>query len=323
MKVWVLADDRAGNVNQLLGVAEALKEKYERIDIRYTRAVKWPNLVRDGTLIGLTHDSKQKLLSATTYPDVVLSAGRRSFPVARWIQKKSGGRTKIVQLMNPGLKGFNQADLIVLPAHDEFKKQKKNVMIVAGTPHRITPERLVKEQKEWETVFKKYPHPRLSLLVGGATKNNPFTLDMAKQLMDYIQALKPASVLVTTSRRTPLEIVAYLKKQLPTETTYFYTFGCSDKNPYFGLIACADMIMVTGDSMSMCSECCSTSVPVFIFAPDAMMSAKHKRFHQSLYQNGYALPAGAPLQKVKGNFNPADEIAERIRLLCANQLSAK
>ena len=35
MKVWVLADDRAGNVNQLLGIAEALGWPYERKEIRY------------------------------------------------------------------------------------------------------------------------------------------------------------------------------------------------------------------------------------------------------------------------------------------------
>ncbi len=313
MKVWVLADDRAGNVNQLLGVAMALHEPFEQIDIRYTKYIKLPNCLRDSTLIGLTADSKQKLKGRTDYPDVVLSAGRRSFPIARWIQKKAQGKTKIVQLMNPGIKGFNAADLIVLPAHDEFKRQKNNVLVVTGTPHRLTPERLANERENWEPFFKKYAHQRLSLLIGGATKNNPFSIQMAEQLMENIRQLKPASVLVTTSRRTPPEIVKYLKEQLPTETTYFYTFGCADKNPYFGLIACADMIIVTGDSMSMCSECCATTVPVFIFAPDAMMSAKHKRFHQSLYKSGYALPAGAPLQTVQGNFNPADIIATRIR----------
>ncbi len=314
-KVWVLADDRAGNVNQLLGVAVALNEPYEQIDIRYTDKVKWPNLLRDKTLIGLTEESKQKLLSASEWPDIVLSAGRRSFPVARWIQKKSNGKSKIVQLMNPGIKGFKQADLIVLPAHDEYKGNAQNVIIVTGTPHRLTPERLAQERADWEPFFAPYAHKRLSLIVGGATKNNPFTVDMAKQILATVQQLNPASVLVTTSRRTPPEIVSYLKENLPAETTYFYTFGCQDKNPYFGLISCADMILVTGDSMSMCSECCATSVPVFIFAPDAMMSAKHKRFHQSLYKAGYALPAGATMQPVNGNFNPANEIAERIRQL--------
>ncbi len=311
-KVWVLADDRAGNVNQLLGVACALNEPYEQIDIRYTNRVKWPNLLRDKTLVGLTAESKQKLKSVTKWPDIVLSAGRRSFPIARWIQKQSKGKSKIVQLMNPGKKGFNQADLIVLPAHDEFKKKKSNVMIVTGTPHRLTPERLERERADWEPFFKPYAHQRLSLIIGGATKNNPFTIEMADELLSAVKSLNPSSVLVTTSRRTPPEIVAHLKQNLPSETTYFYTFGCPDKNPYFGLIACTDMIIVTGDSMSMCSECCATKVPVFIFAPDEMMSPKHKRFHQSLYAAGFALPAGTEIKSVKGNFNPANEIADRI-----------
>ncbi len=311
-KIWVLADDRAGNVNQLLGVAVALGEPYEQVDIRYTNKVKWPNLLRDKTLIGLTMESKKKLHTVTEWPDIVLSAGRRSFPVARWIQKKSQGKSKIVQLMNPGMKGFNQADLIILPAHDAYKGNKKNVMVVTGTPHRLTPERLRQERMDWEPFFAPYAHKRLSLIIGGATKNNPFTLEMAEQLLMAVKDLEPASVLVTTSRRTPLDVVTYLRANLPVDTTYFYTFGCQDKNPYFGLISCADMIVVTGDSMSMCSECCATDVPVFIFAPDAMMSGKHKRFHQSLYAAGYALPAGSSIQQVKGNFNPANEIADRI-----------
>ena len=106
-----------------------------------------------------------------------------------------------------------------------------------------------------------------------------------------------------------------VKENLPKETTFFYQFGDKQENPYFGLISCADMIIVTGDSMSMCSECCASSVPVFIFAPADMMSEKHKRFHQSLFDAGFALPAGAPLKSIKGGFNPAEEIIHHIKNL--------
>lgn len=312
-KVWVLADDRAGNVNQLLGIAETLNLPFERKDISYTKWVRLPNFLRDKTLIGITQESQKKLTEP--FPDIVLSAGRRSFPVARWIQKQSHGHTKIVQLMNPGIKGFRQTDLIVLPTHDNYTGTAKNVLIVTGTPHRINQQRLDSEKIYWEEKFKDFPHPRLSLIVGGATKNKPFTHNQAQQLVSAVKNLKPASILVTTSRRTPVEIISFLKKELQSPHTFFYTFGCKDENPYFGLIACADMIIVTGDSMSMCSECCATQVPVFIFAPDEMMSEKHKRFHQSLYTEGYALPINTPLQSVKGGFNPADQIVKRILLL--------
>lgn len=310
--VWILADDRTGNVNQLLGVAQMLNYAYERIEIRYTKWIKLPNVLRGASLIGLTKESKQNL-NKEYYPDIVLSAGRRSFPVALWVKKQSNGKTKIIQLMNPGNSLIKKADLVVLPEHDLYQGGQKNVLLTAGTPHRITHEKLAVEKEKWTPVFKDYPIPRLSLIVGGATKNKPFSKEMAEDLLLNVKRLNPKSVLVTTSRRTPAEVVDYLKTNLPKETTFFYTFGDKQENPYFGLIACADMIMVTGDSMSMCSECCATTVPVFIFAPDDMMSEKHKRFHQSLFQQGYALPANAPIKPVRGNFNPAQEIVSRIQ----------
>ena len=46
MMVWILADDRMGNVNQLLGIAEALELPYERKDIRYTKWVRLPNIAK-------------------------------------------------------------------------------------------------------------------------------------------------------------------------------------------------------------------------------------------------------------------------------------
>ncbi len=313
MNVWVLADDRMGNVNQLLGIAESLNEPFERKDIRYTQWVKLPNIVRRSTLIGVTRETAQALRAP--WPDVVLSAGRRSFPVALHIKKRSGGKTKIVQIMNPGSTGFQRADLIVLPQHDNYTGTAQNVFKIAGAPHRITPERLSAERQKWEPVFAAYARPRLSLIVGGATKDKPFTTDMALDLVEKALALRPQSVLVTTSRRTPAAVIDVLQQHLPTDRTFFYRFGDTGENPYFGLMAATDMIIVTGDSISMCSECCAAGVPVFIFAPDTMMSPKHKRFHQTLYAGGFAAPLGAAPFTPSGHFNPATQIADKIRTL--------
>ena len=308
--IWILADDRAGNVNQLLGIVEALGEPYERKDIRYNKWVKLPNFLRGASFVGITKESKACLIAP--YPEVILSAGRRSFPVALCIKKLSGGKTKIVQLMNPGKLEEKKADLLILPQHDNYSGNAKNVMQVLGTPHRVTPEKLAKEKKHWAPIFKKYPTPRISALVGGATKDKSFTLSHAHQLVESIKALNPASLLVTTSRRTPPEIVDYLKKELPNPK-FFYRFGDKTENPYFGLLSMADMLVVTGDSMSMCSECAGAGVPVVIFAPTEMVGEKHARFHQALYQQGYAVPTGSWPHPPKKRLNPAYEIAEKIK----------
>ena len=132
-EVWLLTDDRAGNVNQLLGIAEALGYSFECKEIRYDKWVKLPNFIRGKSLLGLNQKTAENIKEP--WPDFVLSAGRRSFPVARYIRKMSGNRTKIIQLMNPGKAGFSEADLVVLPAHDTHAKKAKNVLIVTGTPH--------------------------------------------------------------------------------------------------------------------------------------------------------------------------------------------
>lgn len=314
--VWILADDRMGNVNQLLGVAGEMNIPFERKDIRYTKWVRLPNLLRGASLIGLTKESAAVLNAP--WPDVVLSAGRRSFPVARWIKRRSGGKTKLVQLMNPGSAGFDEADLVVLPEHDYFRGKTNHVLRVSGTPHAVTPARLELEKAYWAGRLAKYPSPRVSVIVGGATKNKPFTPEMAQQLVQGVMALNPASVLVTTSRRTPPAVVETLKTLLP-RNCFFYRFGDKEENPYFGLLAWADKIVVTGDSMSMCSECCGTTAPVYIFAPDDMMSAKHKRFHADLYAKGCASPLHGrrTFSSTGGGFNPAKVIATKIQELLA------
>ena len=238
-----------------------------------------------------------------------------------FIKKSSGNKTKIVQLMNPGAAGFSEADLIVLPMHDGYRGRAQNVMQTLGAPHRVTRDRLAQELEKWRSVFEKYASPRVSVIVGGATKQAPFTVDMAERLASDVLFLNPASILVTTSRRTPKEVVEVLKKRFPKEQTYFYEFGNEGENPYFGLLAWGTKIVVTGDSMSMCSEACASGVPVFIFAPPGTMGKKHMRFHQELVSSGYASILGSGQTAFGGSLNAAADVAEKIKSLFSSDLS--
>lgn len=312
MKVWLLTDDRAGNINQILGVAEALGYPFERKDIRYNKMVRLPNFLRGASLIGLDKTSKEQIVPE--WPDIVIGAGRRVFPVALYIKKKSP-KTRIVQLMNPGCFGLNRADLVVIPQHDSLRWKRKNIMRIQGAPHRVTPEKLALEKEKWFPFFEKYPSPRVSVIVGGATKNGDFTEDMAVELVHGLMTLGAGSFLITTSRRTPQAVIDVLKQNLPKESTYLYQFGDEGENPYFGLLSCADRIVVTGDSMSMCSEACASGVPVLIFAPKGVFSTKHERLHRSLYQGGYATSLDSGQIAFGGRLNAAFDVAQRIKNL--------
>jgi len=312
-KVWLILDDRMGNINQIKGVGEALGWPMEEKKISYNHWIRLPNFLRGASPLGICPESLSFL--SEPWPDLVIGAGRRMFPLLLHIKKKSGGKTKVVQLMNPGRWGFSKADLIVLPRHDDYKGTAPNVFQTLGAPHRVTQEKLKEELEKWRPVMEKYPSPRISVIIGGATKKAPFTLDMAKRLAADVMALKPGSLLITTSRRTPKEVVDYLFDTFPKETTFFYKFGDAGENPYFGLLAWGGQIVVTGDSMSMCSECCAAGVPVYIFAPQGTMGKKHERFHKELYASGYATALGSGQKAFGGSLNAAKEVAERITSL--------
>ena len=67
-------------------------------------------------------------------------------------------------------------------------------------------------------------------------------------------------------------------------------------NPYFGYLALADAIVVTGDSVSMVSEAASTGKPVYVFdLPGG--SAKFRAFHDGLRSDGITRPFAGKLER--------------------------
>ena len=61
------------------------------------------------------------------------------------------------------------------------------------------------------------------------------------------------------------------------------------ENPYHAYLGLADQIIVTQDSVSMISEACFTGKLVYVWEI-GRYSAKHREFHRTLYEQGYAKP---------------------------------
>jgi mitochondrial fission protein ELM1 len=311
--IWVLADDRAGNVAQCLGVAEALGLPFTVKTIAYDRLARLPNALRGAGLTGVTKDSRETLRAP--WPRLVIAAGRRTAPVARWIKRQCGA--KLVQIMDPGFPGRGDFDLIVSPAHDR-PQAGGNVMEVLGAPHRVTSERLATEAEKWRPAFAHLPRPWVAVIVGGATKNRPFPVEMAESLGREVTRLSAGlggSLLLTTSRRTGAAQESALAGAL-AEPRWLHLFAQGGDNPYFGFLALADAIIVTGDSVSMCCEACASSAPVFIWAPKGWAAPKHARLHAQLYRAGLAKPleeADTLAGWERPRLNAAQEVVRVIR----------
>ncbi len=290
--IWVLADDRAGNVAQALGVAEALQRPFVIKDVRYTPLARLPNIVTGARLLGLTPETRMGL--TPPWPDVVISAGRRTAPVARWIKRQRTPAPVLVHLMNPGRAGATEFDLIAAPRHDCVvpSGDAANVMRITGAPHRLTPARLASAADVWAGRLTGLPRPFVTLIVGGATHSKPFPPALAADLGRRVHRMAEevgGTVLLATSRRTGRDAELALLAAIP-EPRRTFLWSAGGDNPYFGFLALADALVVTGDSVSMCSEACATPAPVYIFAPEGMVAAKHARLHHELYGLGLARP---------------------------------
>lgn len=286
--IWVLTDNRPGNVTQCLGVANALNLPFTIKPIIYSPLSFLPNFMWGSQLLGVTKDSKQTL--TPPLPKIVIAAGRKLGAVARYIKKMSGENTIIIQLMNPNLP-FADYDFVFLPEHDG-PIADKNIYRTFGTPHQMTDDKLQAADKFWRPKLSHLPKPWISILVGGGGRGKKLE---SKDIKNFIQRLNQetdksgGSLLITTSRRTPEDVVDMLDDGL-TAPKYIYEWGQTTENPYVGLLALADVLIVTGDSMAMCSEACATGKPVYIFNPPSLLRPKHKRFHASLFNHDFARP---------------------------------
>jgi mitochondrial fission protein ELM1 len=306
--IWVLADDRPGNVSQALGVAEALDHPFAVKAIRYNRWGRLHNAVRLASRHGLTHWSR-KAIEAPPPPALVIAAGRRTAPLALWLKRRYGAR--LVQMMDPGWPGRERFDLIAAPAHDSLS-DAPNVMRTLGACHRATPALLAAEAARWRHRLPDLPRPWTLVAVGGSTASHRFTPADAVTLIEKCRDL-PGSLLVVTSRRTGAAAEAAMASVLPAQTAlYRWTEGAD--SPYLALLALADRVVVTGDSMSMCCEACAKGGPVFIFAPDHLTEPKHALLHRALYDGFYARPLGGDLPAWRHEpLNASRKVADEVR----------
>ncbi len=311
--IWALLDDRAGNRSQCLGVAEALELPYVIKEVRYSPFACLPNGLFGASFAGLSHDSK--LGFQPPWPDVVIAAGRRTAPVARAIKKLNGNRSRLVQIMYPGYSGINDFDLVAVPSHDK-PKIGTNILTVIGAPHGITEDKLSQAALVLRDQVAELASPRIAVLIGGSTRRRAFTTGMGRDLgrmVNDMAASVQGSLMISTSRRTGASAEDAFLAEIKVSHQVF-RWGQEGPNPYLGFLAMADGVVVTGDSVSMCSEVCATEAPVYIYAPPGLITDKHARMHQTLYAGGFARPlSGDWADWSHPRLNAAETIATAMR----------
>lgn len=304
VRIWTLTTGEAGMRTQALGLAEAVAELTPAEIVEKTVRPRAPWRWLPG------HWAPRRLATVATeagdfappLPDLVIACGRRSIPTALAL-REAGVFTVYVQKPDGPTRNF---DLVAAPRHDGLTGP--NVVPTHGSLHRVTAEKLAAAAEAWRPQFNGFPPPRVAVLIGGKSRAYGFGAADARALADKLQALTETghSLLVTTSRRTGAENTAILREALPG--AYFWCADDGGPNPYFGLLALADHIVVTPDSANMLSEACFTGKPVHVVELPGG-SKRFLRFLDGLYADGCTRPlTGPPL--ASWSHEPPDDRAK-------------
>jgi mitochondrial fission protein ELM1 len=273
----ILSEGLAGLQSQGVGLAEAagllteLRVLAPRAPWKYLPPRLWPRPL-----------AAVQGAFATPLPGVAIGCGGMAASVLAALRRRNG---PVVQVQHPRMDP-RRFDLIVVNRHDELTGP--NVIVIRNALHRVTPERLAAAGVAWRDRLAEQRRPLVAVLVGGS--NGRYRLGaaegaaLARDLADMARRDR-VGVVVTPSRRTDPAVTRLLGEALAPFGGWVWD-GVGE-NPYFGMLALADAIIVTADSVSMISEAAATTAPVLLY-PLPGRSRRIALFHQDMIADGRA-----------------------------------
>lgn len=302
---WILTEGLAGTEAPCRGLARALGVDPVIKRIRLRRPWDWlPGQFWIRPFAALAPDGDSLV---PPWPELVISSGNAAAPLALAIQRASGGTTRIVHVQTPRV-GRARFDLVIAPQHDGTTGP--NVLATRATLHGLDPDALAAAGAAWAPVLGQLPRPRLAFLCGGPNGRfelGPERIGAIATSLRLRMHRDGIGLAVSASRRTGAANAALLRAEL--EPAGAYVWDGQPPNPYLGMLALADAIAVTQDSVSMISEALGTGKPVY-WIPLAGRSRRLQRFVDLLTEQGLLrrFPADdAPL--ATWSYAPLDDTA--------------
>jgi len=279
-RLWTLTDGHAGNVRQASALAGALEAApHEALVLRTSAPWRWwaPRRLPGDT--GAFGSAFRAALAAP--PRLAIGCGRQAALATRML-RAAGSR--VVQILDPRLDP-SLWDWVIAPAHDGLAGA--NVLTVQGGLNPIDDAWLAQARSGF-AAFADLPGPRTAVLLGGSSAHARFDRNAFEVLAGRLEAMLArdgGSLLITASRRTDAQVRDALRHRFVETPGLTWIDDADGPNPYPGLLAWADRIVCSPDSVNMISEACATRVPVFVFDPPRV-SGRPRRFLDALLASG-------------------------------------
>ncbi len=322
LTIWTMTSGAAGMKSQVTGLANAIAARTAaKIQEKTVTLKSWASPF-PGHLTPFPWQSIITEPSPLTppWPDLLITSGRRTSSTSIAIGRISKGKTYRVHLQNPQTPS-HYFDLVCPMAHDQLTGA--NIINTTTALHKVTNNDLCAAAKHWTPRW--HPQlerpnrgPILGILLGGKNKKSGFDQKRLETLISLIKnarANQNAEIFITPSNRTE----TFVKDALHSEfenTPNIWLWNNEGENPYHAILALADHLLITSDSVSMISEALYTPKPVHIF-PLTNIRRRHQLFLEILQQDNHIEWAHERINfSVKSTRPPIDETAKIAHIIC-------
>lgn len=300
--VLVLNDGKTGHLRQSQNIAQAVQKalkgreivsKTQIVNVQFKNsfshrllnviALICPPIIYRGRLDFLKWFLKEETFEAISSlrTNYIVSTGSSLAGLNHLIARDHYAKSLVS--MRPSILPLNRFDFVFLPRHDwpKDKSFQRPVVLTHSAPNMISSKYL---QEQSEMLLNRFSHlkgkvrTKIGVLIGGDSKN-VFLSDV--QIKILIQQLKGivaemgVDLLITTSRRTPASVDQLLSREFRKDSGCPLLIQPNQENipeAFGGILGLSDILIVSGDSISMVSEAASSGKNTVVFYPQGRNS---------------------------------------------------
>ena len=279
-QIWVIDEGHAGHTTQSMGLAHRMLDIHNGIIQQISIGHKARGIVKSAIKTMLRLNTNMSLLSIlhgrftlpSGKPDVIISSGAKSLPLASYLQSTFGCPAFFCGV-NRDILDFPNVTCIT-PFADEARSHDIHcpLQICSVDQHDI-----IARGQEWREINNLPNEQMRAILIGGASRSHPYTEhDWLKLCNSMVSLWERDGIqwLVTTSRRTGHEAEKIINAKIPSQACAAkIIYGKTPLKVVKAFLGAAHHIYVTRDSMSMLTEAIYSGKPVTaLYSKDHIIS---------------------------------------------------
>lgn len=278
MNILIIRDNKPGHYNQSEGIAFSIKKAYPTTTIKYLdiqstisftrKPLRWllnmfPSFFSSQLSLMFLPMFYLLKLNIEVPPTLIISTGGNTAPLNAWLSKIYNCKN----ILNGRLRGLKEKHFTAITTIIDLGY--KNQIILDVAPSTITSHSIQQAATDFKEQHTLEAGPYYSLLIGGNGAGYNYGLDFYKNLAQFVKktALQDKiKWLISTSRRTPIDIEKMLHDELSAFCAYFVPFNQSSERCVHAFLGLSEKVFVTEESSSMISEAISAKKEVFTFS---------------------------------------------------------